>query len=75
MIHMNVSVCPCIECQYWRGESAKAIEVVQRCTCPDIDDDTGYDCVDGRVYGPCESEYCSGSCVYFDECTCDCHKR
>jgi hypothetical protein len=72
MIHMNVSVCPCIECQYWRGESAKAIEVVEKCTC---DEGDVYICVDGTIYGPCEYfEECNGGCEYFDECTCHCHR-
>jgi len=74
-MHINVQTCPCIECRYWRGESDKAIEVVT-CVCPDAYIDDGwFDCVDGMVYGPCESEYCQGSCEAHHECVCGCHKR
>lgn len=41
--------------------------------------DCGFDgdwrqCIDGRVYGPCENENCSGVCEIECDCPCACHK-
>jgi hypothetical protein len=42
--------------------------------------DCGFDgdwrqCIDGRVYGPCEDENCGGVCEIERDCPCDCHKE
>lgn len=34
-------------------------------------EDTG--CLDGEVYGPCESEFCGGLCDFVRRCGCPCH--
>lgn len=39
-------------------------------------DDAGYGmwmCIDGSLYGPCESELCGGVCELYGSCTCACH--
>lgn len=32
-----------------------------------------WDCVDGRLWGPCEDERCGGVCEYKGDCRCTCH--
>lgn len=32
-------------------------------------------CIDGRVFGPCDSEYCYGVCEFKGNCTCECHSE
>ena len=32
-------------------------------------------CLNGKLYGPCESEYCHGACEYEGECRCKCHEE
>lgn len=41
------------------------------CTCPN---DDLWGCISGTVYGPCESDNCSGVCDYDGECTCLLHQ-
>jgi hypothetical protein len=31
-------------------------------------------CIDGTLWGPCESEYCDNPCEPYYECDCECHK-
>jgi hypothetical protein len=33
------------------------------------------ECIDGFVYGLCESEHCDGVCVIVGRCNCVCHAR
>ena len=45
-------------------------------TCTGEYDDAGYGmfmCIDGYVYGPCESELCGGVCELYGTCSCVCH--
>lgn len=32
-------------------------------------------CHDGRLYGPCPSEFCGGQCEFIGTCECDCHEE
>lgn len=40
------------------------------CECPVNDE---HACIRGIVYGPCESEYCGGTCEMEGTCTCPLH--
>ncbi len=31
-------------------------------------------CIDGTIYGPCDSEYCSNPCDPYYDCDCECHE-
>lgn len=42
------------------------------CRC-DLDEEY-WACIDGRVYGPCEHEACSGVCEYKHDCDHGCHR-
>jgi len=32
-------------------------------------------CIDGIIYGFCESEYCNGVCEAMGDCECVCHEE
>lgn len=41
---------------------------------PEYRNDTMYMCINGEMYGPCESEYCQGWCeASWYRCECTCH--
>ncbi len=42
------------------------------CTCAR---DDWEQCIDGRVYGPCDSERCGGACSYAGRCDCELHEH
>lgn len=45
---------------------------------PHICDDTdGFEmaCIDGDIYGNCESEHCYGACEKYYKCECPCHQK
>jgi hypothetical protein len=44
----------------------------ERCPCG-LGDSEVEMCIDGEVYGYCESHLCGGYCVAVDTCTCTCH--
>lgn len=46
-------------------------ELADVCTCPH---DDWWACIDGGVYGPCESEHCYGVCQYEGLCNCPLHE-
>lgn len=37
--------------------------------------DDSYACINGEIYGHCESEFCSGGCVPIEECSCPRHEN
>lgn len=43
------------------------------CAC-DLDGDW-WACIEGRVYGPCESEWCYGVCESVGACDHECHRQ
>lgn len=45
----------------------------ERCACGLGSSDI-YMCIEGVVYGPCESPECGGYCEATDDCGCPCHK-
>lgn len=33
-----------------------------------------WQCIEARVYGPCDHPNCGGVCEVHEDCTCPCHK-
>lgn len=44
-------------------------------SCVDCNDwEYGEGCIEGSIYGWCDSDMCSGLCEYLGKCECDCHE-